>query len=133
MAFHLGRDTHLYSASIITLTPRSLARVQILFRSSYSPFKSLISSSVKGDPARWIVRWWKIARSVESGDPGNGTGSDNIGRVATRCNERLRSASARGKRALYDTKGRSVRRTYVSFNSSDAGTHKLHCNARRSP
>jgi len=107
MTFHLGGETHLYSASIITLTLRSLARAQILFRSSYSPFKSLISSSVKGDPGGWTVPSCKITRSVESGDPGNGTGSDNVGRVATRCKERLRSASARGKRALCDTHGQS--------------------------
>lgn len=131
MAFHLGGKTCLCSASIITLTPRSLAWAHILFRSSYSPFRSLMSCSIKGDPVRWSVPSCKTSRSVESGVPGNETGSDNIGREATRCEERLRSASVRGKRAVYDTQGHKlvIHADIIPL----LRTHKFHTNTCRSP
>jgi hypothetical protein len=43
------KNTYLYSASMIILTPLSFARVHILIRSSCRSFNAMISSEVNGD------------------------------------------------------------------------------------
>jgi hypothetical protein len=79
-------ETHLCSASMTTLTPRSAATVQICTRSLYRSFKSWISDSVIVPVG---IEECRIDKSDEKGVPGKGTGGSSGGRVFVRYVERL--------------------------------------------
>src|SRR6267154_4943092 len=91
-------ETYLCSASTMTLTPRSSARVQIRTRSLYNSFKSWISDSVNA-PAG--IEECKTEKSDEEGVPGKGTDGSRGARVCMRYSERLVRDWAFGSRAVW--------------------------------
>ena len=85
-------------ASRMILTLRSWARMQILFKSSYSSFRSATSCVVGGGTSG--IRPCRAVKSDGSEIPENGTGGLDARWVRVKWRDEFRSASPFGRRAV---------------------------------